>query len=652
MTAMSDKHSSNGDGQENRKSLTSHLPDGGSSSTICIPEPMGSTDFILVNDDTRRRKTTLKENLSKLQTKAKEKIRKGCTKKLLMKRLPITRWFPAYNVPFAVGDLVAGITVGLTVIPQALAYANIAGLPPQYGLYGSFFGCLLYIFFGSCKDVPMGPTAIISLLTYQAVGDKGPEHAIMLTFLSGCVILLMGILGLGFVIDFVSGPVSSGFTSAVALIIVTSQIKDLLGIGQFVKGNTFVEMWTAIVQNFQHVRVADTVMGIVCIVVLLLLRALGTISIGPKDDEKKTMSQKITNKVLWLVSTTRNATLVIVTGIIGWALAEKGQKPFILIGEVPAGLPNIQPPAFTGYTDEATGEHVSFSDIVSNLGSGIIVLPILAILENISICKAFSAGKSVDATQEMIAIGICNIGNSFVQAFPGTGALARSAVNNASGVRTPLGGLYTGLLVILSLLFFTPFFQFIPKTALGALIIAAVIFMVEVKVVKPMYRCKKIDLIPFLGTFIFCLAIKLEIGIIVGVGINILFILYQAARPKISIDRLFTGEGIEYMMLTPDRCLIFPSVDYVRNLVTKHGTKEGIFPVVIDCSHIYGADFTAARVVESLTNDFAARNQPLFFFNLKPSVVAIFEGLQPKDFVVYYEENDLDMLLKRRAETA
>ncbi|XP_059472338.1 sodium-independent sulfate anion transporter [Neocloeon triangulifer] len=645
MTAMSDNHSSNGDGRNN---LTSHLPDGGSASTICIPEPMGSTDFILVNEDKRRRGAKLKESASKISLIAKEKIQKSCTRKLLFKRLPILRWLPKYNFADAVGDLVAGITVGLTVIPQALAYANIAGLPPQYGLYGSFFGALLYIIFGSCKDVPMGPTAIISLLTYQAVGDKGAEHAIMLTFLSGCVILLMGILGLGFVIDFVSGPVSSGFTSAVALIIVTSQIKDLLGIGKYVKGNTFVEMWTAIIENFEHVRLADTLLGIICIVALLALRAVGTIQIGPKDDEKKTMGQKVFNKFLWLVSTTRNATLVIITGIIGWAIQD---DLFVLIGVVPAGLPTIQPPPFTGYTDE-DGTFFSFSDIVSNLGTGIIVLPILAILENISICKAFSAGKSVDATQEMIAIGVCNIGNSFVQAFPGTGALARSAVNNASGVRSPLGGLYTGLLVILSLLFFTPFFQYIPKTALAALIIAAVIFMVEVRVIKPMFRSKKLDLIPGLGTFIFCLGIKLEIGIIVGVGINILFILYQAARPKISMERLFTRDGAEYIMLTPDRCLIFPSVDYVRNLVTKHGTRQGMIPVVIDCSHIYGADFTAARVVESLTNDFAARNQPLFFYNLKPSVVAIFEGLQPKDFVIFYEEDDLDMLLKRRQETA
>lgn len=134
-------------------------------------------------------------------------------------------------------------------------------------------------------------------------------------------------------------------------------------------------------------------------------------------------------------------------------------------------------------------------------------------------------------------------------------------------------------------------------------------------------------------------------GILVGIGINMAFILYHAARPKISIETLVTVSGIKYLIITPDRCLIFPSVDYVRNLVVKQSIRQNL-PVVIDCSHIYGADFTAAKVIEALTNDFASRQQPLFFYNLKPSVCAIFEGLKPIDFVVYYREDQLDDLLK------
>lgn len=573
----------------------------------------------------------------------REKVKKSFTKKVLYKRLPVLSWLPKYNAGDAVGDLVAGITVGLTVIPQSLAYANLAGLPPQYGLYGAFFGPLLYIIFGSCKDVPMGPTAVLSLLTFQQVGEYGiyaHYYAILLCFMTGCVMLLMGILGLGFVIDFISGPVSSGFTSAAALMILTSQIKDILGIKA--TGSTFIEFWENMILAMKDTRLWDSVLGAACITVLLLMRLLTMVKIGPKDETQLTRTQKVINKTLWLIGTSRNAIIVVISGYIGYKLEHTGAIK--LTGNITQGLPEFKPPPFEFY-DSTKEQTISFIEMCSNLGAGLIILPLVALLEDIAICKAFSKGKPVDATQELLAVGICNIGNSFVQGFPGTGALARSAVNNSSGVRTTFGGLYTGLLVILALLFLTQLFFFIPKAALAAIIIAAVIFMVEVHVVLPIWKTKKSDLIPGFATFVACLVLPLQFGILVGIGINILFILYHAARPKITIETQQTKEGVEYLLLTPDRCLIFPSVDYVRNLVTKNSIKQA-FPVVIDCSHIYGADFTAAKVVECITQDFSIRKQPLFFYKLKPSVVAVFSGLKPKDFVVYYSEDELDNLIR------
>ncbi|KAB0793384.1 hypothetical protein PPYR_13004 [Photinus pyralis] len=622
-----------------------------SESTISMNPPnefVGSNDFILVDENkTHSTKDAIKSIVPWMKRKAKG----ACTKKMLYRRLPILSWLPKYNSSDAIGDLVAGITVGLTVIPQSLAYSNVAGLPAEYGLYGSFLGCFVYIFFGSCKDVPVGPTAIASLLTFQAVRGHGPAHAILLCFLTGLLELLMGLLGLGFIIDFVSGPVSSGFTSAVALIIVTSQVKDILAIK--VSGSTFVEQWISIFSEVQNSSVWDAVLGISCIAVLLIMRIVATIKIGPTEvpadekcpeEDKPTIFHKIVNKFLWMFGTSRNAILVVIGGFIGYSFYVNGTPPFKLIGDIPQGLPDFKVPSF-GYTEG--NNTVSFTTMVSDLGSGIIVVAMIALLENIAICKAFANGKTVDATQELIAIGLCNIANSFVQGYPGTGSLSRSAVNNASGVRTPFGSFYTGLLVIIALLFFTPYFFYVPKAALAAVIIAAVVFMVEVKVVKPMWRTKKSDLIPGLGTFIACLLLPLEIGILIGIGINLLFILYHAARPKITVERLTSRTGIEYLMLTPDRCLIFPSVDYVRNLVTKHSIRQAA-PAVIDCSHIYGADYTAATVIETLTKDFAGRDQPLIFYNLKPSVCAVFEGLSPKEFVVCYTEDELDRLLKSR----
>lgn len=167
------------------------------------------------------------------------------------------------------GDLIAGVTVGLTVIPQSLAYSNIAGLPPQQGLYGSFLGCFIYIVLGGCRAVPAGPTAIASLLTWQVAGGS-VEKAILLTFLAGLVELLMGVLGLGFLINFVSGPVSSGFTSAVALMIATSQVKDLFAIS--VTGSTFLQQWISVFKNIHGASVWDPVLGFTCIALLLTMR--------------------------------------------------------------------------------------------------------------------------------------------------------------------------------------------------------------------------------------------------------------------------------------------------------------------------------------------------------------------------------------------
>lgn len=603
---------------------------------------VGSNDFILVEDLGPRRKISVKEKVDNVYPWVRRKVAGGLTRKNVYRRLPILQWLPKYSAEDAVGDLVAGVTVGLTVIPQSLAYANIAGLPPEYGLYGSFLGALMYIFLGSCKDVPMGPTAICSLLTYQTLHGLGHTYGTLLTLISGVIQLIMGIVGLGIIIDFVSDPVSSGFTSAVALLIISSQVKDVLGIKA--AGSTFVEIWSSVFEDVHNTRFWDTVLGIVCIVILLLMRMVAEIRIGGKEGIELTKFQKVVNKSLWLIGTSRNFILVIVCGFLGYFFYNASplhEEPFKVIGFVPAGLPSFELPNFSVTRDNVT---IGFLEMCAEMGQGVFVLPLIALLENIAICKAFANGKTVDATQELIAIGLCNIGNSMCHGFPGSGSLSRSAVNNSSGVRTPLGGLYTGVLVILALLFFTPCFFYIPKASLAAVIIAAVVFMVEVRVVKPIWRSKKSDLIPGVATFFACLLLPLEIGILIGIGLNLISILYHAARPKISMEILESRGGIEYLLLTPDRCLIFPSVDYVSALVTKHSIKQGI-PVVIDCSHIYGADFTAAKVIEMLTQDFSKRRQPLFFYNLKPSVVAVFEGVQPKDFVVYYSEHQLDDLL-------
>ncbi|XP_055851243.1 sodium-independent sulfate anion transporter-like [Episyrphus balteatus] len=572
-----------------------------------------------------------------------------CRMKMIYRRLPILTWLPKYSTADAIGDLVAGLTVGMTVIPQGLAYSSIAGLPPEFGLYGAFMGCLVYVVLGSCKDSTIGSTAVASLLVGQSSGGVW-QRAVLLTFITGLIEVLMGILRLGFLVDFVSGPVNSGFTSAVALIILTSQMKNLINVRT--TGSTFVEMWTSVIKNINKAHIPDTALGLGSITFLLIFRWIGSLRVGPKDDKLKTCKQRFINKLLWIMGISRNGILVITSALIGWYLERIGNQQFTLVGKIPQGVPRISLPPFSIPEirgNDTNGEEIiiqhgeTFTEMIGHLGSGLIVVPMIALLENISVCKAFASNKPIDATQELFAMGFSNIGNSLFQGYRANGGLARSAVNNASGVRTPLSNLYIGSIVILALTYLTPYFFFIPKATLAAVIIAAVIFTIQYNVIVPMWRSKKIDLIPGFGAFIACLVLPLQIGIFVGIGINMVFILYYSARPKVNLNALETSCGQTFLMLTPDRCLIFPSVEFVRNVINKSGMKTNV-PVVVDCTYVYGADYTAAKAIATMVKDFNTRNQKIIFYNLKPSVAQVFEGVAT-NLILCYSKSELEIEL-------
>ncbi|XP_067617112.1 sodium-independent sulfate anion transporter isoform X2 [Eurosta solidaginis] len=519
-----------------------------------------------------------------------------------------------------------------------------------YGLYGAFMGCFAYVVLGTCKDSTVGSTAIASLMVYQFA--KGVwQRAVLLTFLTGIIEILMAIFRLSFIIEFVSGPVSAGFTSAVTLIIATSQVKDIVGI-KYARGNTFLERWISMIKDIRSIRLADTILGCSCVFILISMRFLGRMKVGPKNKSKRRWYHEMMSKILWFIGVSRNATIVMICAAASMYLHQQGIHYFRLTGYIPGGLPEFSPPPFhidAVPANETTGQKAveaeSFMDMVGNMGYGLLIIPLVALLENIAVCKAFAKGQPIDASQELIAMGIANIANSFFQGYRANGGLARSAVNNASGVRTPLANLYIGAVVVFALIYLTDFFYYIPKAVLGAIIMSAVIFQLQYNVVLPMWRSKRTDLIPCFVALIACLVLQLEVGILVAVGVNLLFILYHAARPKVRLETLETHDGIQFLKLTPDRCVIFPSVEFIRNLVLKFGNKTTL-PVVIDCTYIYGADYTAAKVISSLIAYFKQRNEKLIFYNLKPNVVQIFEGLNT-NLVLCYNTDALTQELRR-----
>ncbi|XP_068631707.1 sodium-independent sulfate anion transporter-like [Battus philenor] len=555
-------------------------------------------------------------------------------KRLMYKRLPVVKWLPGYNSEKAIADLIAGITVGLTVIPQALAYATLAGLPPQYGLYSSFVGCFVYTIFGSCKDITLGPTALLALMTYEQIQGRNFDYAILLCFLTGVVQLVMGILHLGVLIDFISVPVTVGFTSATSVIIAVSQFKGLLGL-QF-KSHGFIDTLKKVIMNIPNARLADTALGISCIIILLVMRKMKDINLPS--------SQKGLKKTLWLLSTSRNAIIVLICSLTAFFFDRYSESPFKLTGTVKEGLPKLSLPPFN---TEYGGKNVTFIEMCSDLGSSIVLVPIIGVLGNVAIAKAFASGESVDATQELLTLSLANIFGSFVGAMPITGSFSRSAVNHASGVATQFGGIYTGILVLLALSLLTPYFYFIPKASLAAVVICAVIFMIEYEVVKPMWRSRRADLMPAFATFAVCLVVGVEVGIVAGVVLNVILLLYPSARPQLEAEIVTSATGFRYLLVTVGNSLYFPSVEYIRQYVTRVALKQGGcgMPVVIDCRYVLGADFTAAKGLCALSNSLSSRGQPLVLLSPRASVASVFSGAG-SSVVVVLTPNELDGTLQ------
>lgn len=356
-------------------------------------------------------------------------------------------------------------------------------------------GCFVYVLLGTCKDSTIGSTAVASLMTFQFAQGSW-QRSVLLTFLTGIIEILMAIFKLGCLVEFVSGPVSAGFTSAVALIVSTSQMRSMLGVKS--EGDSFLATWISMFKDIEHARLADTCLGFGCVFLLLAMRSLGKLKIGPKDEARKSSFHRVFNHVIKFFSTSRNASVVILFTLIAMHLDAKGTNPFRLTGKIPKGMPSFSLPPFsiearpgneTAGIPPVPGQN--FLQMVQSLGYGLIIVPLMALLETMSVCKAFAKGKQIDITQEMIACGVGNIGTSLFSGYRCNGGLARSAVNNASGCRTNMSNLYIGVIVVLALNFLTDYFAFIPKAVLAAIIISAVIFQVQYQVVTPMWRSKR-----------------------------------------------------------------------------------------------------------------------------------------------------------------
>lgn len=534
----------------------------------------------------------------------------SCSHSTLKSWLPILTWLPKYNLKWLQMDILAGLTVGMTTVPQALAYADVAGLPVQYGLYSAFMGGFIYMLLGTSKDVTLGPTAIMSLLCFSVVGGQ-PHRAVLLSLLCGLVQAVMALLRLGFVLDFISYPVIKGFTCAAAVRIGFGQLKNILGL-EGIPPPFYLEVYYTF-YKLPDARIGDIVLGLLCLALLVMLMFMKT----KLPSDYATTHVRVARKLVWTVATMRNALVVVAASLVAFSLDASGYSIFTITGKSAQGLPPFRPPPTSDTT--ANGTNVTFGEIVKDFGGGLAVIPFMGLLESIAIAKAFASqnGYRINANQELLAIGLTNIMGSFVSAYPVTGSFGRTAVNSQTGVCTPAGGIITSAIVLLSLAFLMPAFYYIPKASLAAVIICAVAPMVDYHVVTKMWKIHKLDLLPFAVTF-FMSFWEVQYGIIAGVAASGVLLLYKTARPQIKV----LDHGT--LVLELGSGLTFPATDYLSHFIHTHALQASPpQSVVLDCYHVSVIDYTVVNELRDLFQQFKVRGVCLVFARLQPSVLEV-----------------------------
>ncbi|TFK26439.1 high affinity sulfate permease [Coprinopsis marcescibilis] len=445
----------------------------------------------------------------------------------LISLFPIIQWLPRYNFGWLSGDLIAGITVGMVVIPQGMSYAQLAGLTPEYGLYSSFVGVLFYCFFATSKDVSIGPVAVMSILVGQVIVHvqdnhpgvwTGPEIASGLAVITGFITLGMGLLRIGWLVEFIPAPAVSGFMTGSAFTIATTQIPGLLGITGF---STRDAAYLVIINTLKGLSGAklDAAWGISGLVGLYLIRY------GCEWGTKRWPHRA---RIFFFASVLRTAFVMIVLTLATWLFCrnkqnpQTGRYPIRILLTVPSGFKHIQRPILT-------------TSLLSALADKIPVATIILLLEHIAIAKSFGRlnGYKINPAQELIAIGVTNTVGSVFGAYPATGSFSRSALKSKCGVRTPAAGVVTAIVVIVALYGLTDAFYWIPTAGLAAVIIHAVAdLMASPDQVYAYWRISPLEFLIWAAAVLITIFSSIENGIYASVVASLLLLLVRLAHPR------------------------------------------------------------------------------------------------------------------------
>jgi SulP family sulfate permease len=513
-----------------------------------------------------------------------------------MRFLPIMSWGRDYNRSALSNDLVAALIVTIMLIPQSLAYALLAGLPPEAGLYASIVPIVLYAVFGTSRALAVGPVAVVSLMTAVALSNIAEQGtmgytvaALSLAGLSGLILLVMGLFRLGFVANFLSHPVIAGFITASGIIIAASQLKHILGVNA--EGHNLLEFTISL---FQH---APETNWITAIIGLLATGFLFWVRKGLKPLlQRLGVSTSLTNV---LVKTGPVAVVVLTTlAVWGLGLADKGVR---IVGAVPQSLPPLTLPSFS-------------PALLSQLLLPAFLISIIGFVESISVAQTLAAKKRqrIDPDQELIGLGAANIGASFTGGFPVTGGFSRSVVNFDAGAETPAAGAFTAIGLAIAALALTPLIFFLPKATLAATIIVAVLSLVDFSILKRSWGYSKADFAAVLTTIMMTLALGVEAGVSSGVGLSILLHLYKSSRPHIAeVGQVPGTEHFRNILrhdvitdpsivtLRIDESLYFANARYLEDKIQNRVAGDpNIRHVILQCSAINEIDLSALESLE------------------------------------------------------
>ncbi len=520
--------------------------------------------------------------------------------------IPILDWLPSYKKSYLKDDIVAGITVGIVLIPQGIAYALIAGLPPIYGLYAALIPQLVYAIFGTARQVAVGPVAMDSLIVATGVSTlalSGSESyvqiAILLALVVGVFQLLMGILRLGFIVNFLSRPVITGFTSGVAIIIGLNQLGNLLGV-PFVKSDQIHRLLSDIYIKISQISLNTTLIGIVSCVLIVLLKQL---------------NKKIPN-----------ALVVVVLGILTITFFGDFFYDVPIVRDIPSGLPSFSFPELD-------------VDQIRELLPIAITLVLVGYLETISIGKTLEAKQDeyrVDANQELVALGLGNIIGSIFKSYPATASFSRSAINEDAGAKTGVAAIIASGLVALTLLFLTPIFYNLPKAILASIIIVSVVKLINVKEARHLWKSNILDFWLLIATFFATLVFGVEYGILTGVGLSLIVLIFRTSRPYVAelgkvpdsnfyrninrFEQVIVEKDI--LVFRFDAQLFYANADYFREqleeMVERKG--KGLKLIVLDAESINRTDSTGIEMLKERIKFYDKRGIKFFFAGVKGPV--------------------------------